>query len=390
MLARPLTLASLLIGVLLCLPPGARAQDATPDLSLQLEIEHAIKKGVDWLSTQQNAETGTFGDPDYPALTALPVCALLNQPGHDFSTDLPEPLRNAFAFLLSSQHPDGGIYGEGLATYNTSLALLALAQARDPQFDIPILNARRFLIGQQTDDGEEGASDDVFDGGIGYGGTYTHSDLSNTHLAMEALHYSRNALADSPGAAGMKTLNWDAAIEFVQRCQNLPGSNDQEWASAAPEQRGGFVYFPGDSKAGNEIDADGKSIHRSYGSMGYAGLLSFIYAEMELDDPRVIAALDWLANHFSVNENPGMEHQGLYYYYHTMAKALTIARIDELELADGSSVDWRDALARKLFDLQNPDGSWQNETGRWWEKDPVLVTAYAVLALEHIFHSMPR
>jgi squalene-hopene/tetraprenyl-beta-curcumene cyclase len=389
MLARSLALFSLSLGALFITPSAILAQDATPDLSLKLEIEHAIKKGIDWLRTQQNPETGAFGDPDYPALTALTVCAILNQPEFNPNADPPEYPRDALAFLLGKQRPDGGIYGEGLATYNTSLALLALALTQDPQFDVPMLNARRFLIGQQSDYDTEGESDHVFDGGIGYGGTYTHSDLSNTHLALEALYYSRNALADSPAAAGIKKLNWDAAIEFVQRCQNLPGSNDQEWASDDPEQRGGFVYFPADSKAGAIDNPDGTQTHRSYGSMSYAGLLSFIYAEMDLDDPRVVAALDWLQAHFSVEENPGMQHQGLYYYYHTMAKALTIARIDELTLADGSTVDWRDALARKLFDLQNPDGSWLNDTGRWWEKDPVLVTAYAVLALEHIFHSMP-
>ena len=29
----------------------------------------------------------------------------------------------------------------------------------------------------------------------------------------------------------------------MERCQNLPGSNDQAWASGDPAQRGGFVYF---------------------------------------------------------------------------------------------------------------------------------------------------
>jgi len=32
--------------------------------------------------------------------------------------------------------------------------------------------------------------------------------------------------------------------------------------------------------------------------------------------------------------------------------------------------------------LQRPDGSWVNETDRWMESNPHLVTAYSVLALE--------
>jgi squalene-hopene/tetraprenyl-beta-curcumene cyclase len=38
----------------------------------------------------------------------------------------------------------------------------------------------------------------------------------------------------------------------------------------------------------------------------------------------------------------------------------------------------------KLINLQKGDGSWANENGRWWEKDPALVTSYAVISLEII------
>ena len=38
-----------------------------------------------------------------------------------------------------------------------------------------------------------------------------------------------------------------------------------------------------------------------------------------------------------------------------------------------------------LLDLQQSDGSWVNRNNRWWEKDPVLVTAYALIALEIIW-----
>jgi squalene-hopene/tetraprenyl-beta-curcumene cyclase len=79
-----------------------------------------------------------------------------------------------------------------------------------------------------------------------------------------------------------------------------------------------------------------------------------------------------------------MGPQGLYYYFHTMAKALSLHGLDHLEVADGKRIDWRRELALKLLNLQNADGSWANENGRWWEKDPALVTAYAVMTLELI------
>ena len=40
------------------------------------------------------------------------------------------------------------------------------------------------------------------------------------------------------------------------------------------------------------------------------------------------------------------------------------------------------------LNLQRADGSWANDNGRWWERDPNLVTAYAVIALEMIYRGI--
>tara|TARA_R110002096_G_scaffold42144_19_gene113801 strand:+ start:4299 stop:5465 length:1167 start_codon:yes stop_codon:yes gene_type:complete len=354
------------------------------DLSLKLEIQRHIDKGLKYLESQQN-ETGSWGDETYPALTAMPLSAIMGNPDRDPTQPISPELEKAYAFLLSKQNRTGGIFGKGLATYNTSLSLMALIHLADrPEVEDSIRKARRFLINQQADFDERGVADSPMDGGIGYGGTYPHSDLSNTHLAMEALYYSRQVLADRPGGVG-RQLDWNAAIDFVTKCQNVE-QNAEPYVALTEKNRGGFVYFPGDSKAGAESEEkDGKIALRSYGSMSYAGLLSFVYAEMSPTDPRVQAVEEWLAKNYSIAENPGMGAQGLYYYYHTMAKALTITGKGELKLNDGSNVDWKEQLALKLFDTHQPDGSWINEgSSRWWEDDPILVTSYALLALEHI------
>jgi squalene-hopene/tetraprenyl-beta-curcumene cyclase len=57
-------------------------------------------------------------------------------------------------------------------------------------------------------------------------------------------------------------------------------------------------------------------------------------------------------------------------------------------MEDGSIVDWRKDLADSLINLQQGDGSWINTNGRWWERDPVLVTAYAVMTLEIIYRRL--
>jgi squalene-hopene/tetraprenyl-beta-curcumene cyclase len=122
--------------------------------------------------------------------------------------------------------------------------------------------------------------------------------------------------------------------------------------------------------------------------MSYAGLLSFIYADLDPKDQRVTAVREWLKKNYTVKENPGIGQEGLFYYYHTMAKALSIAQIDFVETSDGKRANWRADLAKQLFNLQKEDGSWANENGRWMEKDTVLVTSYAVLALEYVIRRL--
>jgi squalene-hopene/tetraprenyl-beta-curcumene cyclase len=66
-----------------------------------------------------------------------------------------------------------------------------------------------------------------------------------------------------------------------------------------------------------------------------------------------------------------------------------VAGIDELKTKEGKVVDWRNDLARKLLNIQAADGSWKNSAAaRWMEGDPVLVTAYTLLALEHLHRTL--
>jgi len=382
------TLSLLLaLATALTLPVVAQTKQA-PYLSIKLEMERAIERGNAYLQTQQDKE-GFWREPKYPAFTALALTAARRSPSFKPS----ESTTKGYAWLIKQQKDDGGIYGKGLGTYNTATSIVALVSTGDKTYHPAILKARRFLIGQQSDWDNKGETDNKFDGGIGYGSSYKHSDLSNTHLAIEALRLSRNIAQDN--AEGKQPeLNWDAAIKFISRTQNLKATNDQPDIS----DDGSFNYFPGDSKAGFNELPDGTKTLRGYGSMSYAGLMSLIYAELDEKDPRVVAVKKWAGENYTVKENPGLAtkadpslgQQGLYYYYHAMAKALAAANIDKLPLKGGKEADWRKDISRILLTGQREDGSWVNENSRWWESDPVLVTAYAVLTLEQIYHSIPE
>ena len=360
---------------------------APSQISYKNELQHSIDRGLAWLQSNQNTN-GWWSAADYPAMTALALMTFEGDPRGRYNKTRPSWLDRGYNHILGCVQPDGGIHKTNLPTYNTSICMMALQLANNAAYTPVVLKARQFLIGLQGDFGEKGKLDSPFDGGIGYGSKYEHSDMGNTLQALEALHYSKRLLEDK-NLAEVAGLNLAAAIHFLQRCQNLPSHNPEKWASDDPQNKGGFVYYPGYSMAGSVTNlATGRVALRSYGSISYGGLLSFAYAELKRDDPRVKAVFEWLRGNYSLEENPGMGQQGLFYYYHTMAKALSAFGVEEMELADGRKIAWRKELSQRLFNLQQKDGSWNNENGRWMEKDPALVTAYAVLTMEIIYHGL--
>jgi squalene-hopene/tetraprenyl-beta-curcumene cyclase len=364
---------------------GAESKALRPtDVSFRNEVQRAFEKGNDFLRAAQNSN-GWWSTPDHPSVTALALSAMMGEPGTRLKNS-PE-IKKGYAFILSCVKPDGGIYVTNLANYNTSISMMTLLAARDAKYDDVLRKARSFVAGMQADLGERGKMDTPWDGGIGYSHDAGRSDMNNTLAALEALYYSKHLMADK-NADDAKDLDWAAAIQFLQNCQNLPSVNKQDWVSTALKDRGGFVYDPDSSKAGSATNASGQVALRSYGSISYAGLLSYIYADVKQSDPRLQAVMDWLRANYSLEENPGMGPQGYFYYLHLMTKALAAAHVDELETNGGKRVDWRHEVAMRLINLQKADGSWQNDNGRWWEKDPNLVTAYAVMSLEIIYRGM--
>jgi squalene-hopene/tetraprenyl-beta-curcumene cyclase len=299
----------------------------------------------------------------------------------------PAWVQKGYDFILKHQQKDGSIYvpGKGLANYNTSLCLMALLAAGNEDYIGAMKKARAHLVKQQWDLGKKKEQDHPLDGGIGYGNRYPHSDLNNTLTALEAIYHSRHLIIDTPEAK--EDLNWGAAIQFIQNCQNLPTHNKQPWVSSDPKQKGGFIYFPGHSMAGETKDKNGKTALRSYGSISYAGMMSYAYAQLKKDDPRVKAVFKWLSDNYTIKENPHMGQQGVYYYYFLMTKALSINGVDKLTVK-GKQIDWRRDLSMELLKRQLQDGSWQNENPRWWEKEKPLATAYSVIALSYIYHGL--
>ena len=263
-------------------------------------------------------------------------------------------------FLERYIGPKGGLSEAPHSVYTTSVALMAFHEAnRDGRYDRAIKGGQDFLKATQWDEGEGKTRDDPAYGGLGYGGGNSRPDLSNTSFFIEALRDT--GLPPSDPAL-------QKALIFVSRCQNLKSEfNDQPWAGKVND--GGFLYNPaaagGDgagpgkaARGGGEGPSRGRgeSSIRSYAGMTYAGLKSMIYAGLSRDDPRIKAAIGFIKNHYTLDENPGQGQRGLYYYYQTFARAMALLGAPTLVDAQGVEHNWRNDLVAALARRQEADG----------------------------------
>ncbi|MCE7973592.1 MAG: hypothetical protein DYG92_04595 [Leptolyngbya sp. PLA1] len=459
----------------------------------------AADKAAAFLLSRQDPATGGWGvspgRPVFPAITALALQGLLDRPG----ASLNDPaIARAVTFLLSHQQENGGIYDRILPTYNTAIALTALAKVPNPDARITaaVAKAQAYLKTLQFGEGavayESGETarvvgrDDPFYGAWGYG-NHGRPDLSNSSFAIEALHAS--GLPENDAA-------FQRALVFLRRCQmlDLPSGDANDMPYAKGSTQGGFVYATSENKdrvgsgqsfAGEIAESlsgppgasvtfslkpgadgapmtlsrdectallekqkqvlasggsrqdfivllgpgmsggksaafevrtatpdpiaasefvlaafrdsvdpgslvatpvahwQGESRLRAYGSMSYSGFKSYLYAGLTANDPRVKAAQGWIARNYTLEENPGVGSDGLYYYFLVFARALSASGLDSVPSPDGGAPrDWRADLVARLTGLQQPDGSFRPVDDRWMENDPVLITAYSLIALQ--------
>jgi squalene-hopene/tetraprenyl-beta-curcumene cyclase len=324
------------------------AEDLTPlSQTLSEKRDAAIHKGLAYLRRSQKSN-GSWSDN--VGITALSTLALLNAGAHESDPTVSKGIE----FLLAHWHPaeeaDYGHFGEGkYATYYTTLSILALDATQNPFYQAPyIVPARSWLVRSQWDEDcswGEVHLDDWRYGGFGYGGEGTkRPDLSNTQWALLALH-----------VAGLPPNDptWRKALTFVERCQ---------------DDDGGFHYLP------HNKDYKG-------GSMTAAGLWGLTLCGQTRGDTALEAGIDWLAREckYSLDENPGGRGQAaLYYYYASLAKALSMSRKESI----GELDDWYAQLSQVLIARQREDGSWVNKNHDHRENNPSLVTTYALMALQ--------
>lgn len=367
---------------------GAIAGEAKPPT--RAEVDTLIAQGQAWLLSQQQPDGALVPGKTFTlGITAMGALALAVQP-QGLAADHPAMVK-ALAYVETQRHDDGGVYviDEGLGNYTTALALqLWAATGRK---DAAVTAAQRYLLGQQnTETGNPG------EGGIGYGDKGRgHEDLSNTSYAVAALRDSGIPATDA---------RMQAALKFLERCQDLSSVNKQPWVGSAggPAGQGGAVYGPAEATTSWEKKEPGQTEKfTSTGTMTYALLSSYLTLELAPEDPRVAAALSWVKGNYQFTVNPGMatgkEMQGLFHYYALMGRTFAMLKSPTIDLGNGRTIDWRGDLfaAIKSQAQQAPlaDGKtgtfWINSAPRWAEGMPHLTTSYMLRGLKAIASTLP-
>jgi len=333
----------------------------------------SIRKGIEFIRVHQESDGGFSKgvlDPK-PGFTAMALDAIARTPDKPREKDHAW-LKQAAAKIISHQNKDGSISTPafGLDTYTTAVSVMALVALENPEYQAPIEKAKKYLFDVQYRDDEETNANF---GAAGYTpGGRTSGDL--TSLWIEALKETGVKEGDPA---------FENARKFLSRLQNNPETNpqkgDKDWEI---DTDGGLFYRPGESKPKDGVSKSGKRVLRSYGLMTYAGLKSFLYTKADKTDPRVQSAFKWARENYTLDENRNIGPDGLFYYYMTMAKALSAYGEPIIETSDGQKRSWAKELSEKLISLQDPDGSWKNkQSDRWKEDDSVLVTSFALRTL---------
>src|SRR5262245_17419988 len=354
----------------LILPTLVLAQG--PDLK---QWEETVDKAQAYLKKNQG-ENGSWSGAKSPGITGVALTGVLDCGRLKADDEMPARALKYIESLINprEKHIAGNNPQVQLQNYVTSVNVMALRAAQSDKYKVVIADAAQFLKKLQWDEGEGKAANDDFFGGAGYD-SKSRPDMSNTQFFLDALK-AAGVPPDDPA--------YQKALIFVSRSQNLKSEfNDRPWAGKIND--GSFIYSP---TAGGQTKADNPDgMLLGYGSMTYAGIKSMIYCGVSKDDPRMTKAIEWIRKNYTVDFNPGMPKEisgrGLYYYYHTMAKCLDVMGIDVLEDDKGVKHDWRADMTAALAKRQRPDGGWINETDRWMEGDPNLVTGYALMALSH-------
>ena len=304
-------------------------------------VQRAIDRGVAYLRKSQNDRGGweEYGGQSCGA-SALCTLALLNAGA---SRDDPAIVK-AMRYLRASETKE--IYSVSLQT----LVFCQLGAAGDlPRIrrNVSLLTKEQQIAG-------------MFDraGSWGYGGGRGGGDPSNTQFALLALGAAQDRGIKVPKEVFQRSLKY--------------------W-KIRQGRKGGWGYGAGSSNSGSMTCAGIASViiargRLSDGSSQVVGDNIQCCGGADTKEDPVAKGIEWLANSFSVDANPGGTLGTYYYYLYALER---VGRLSGRRFI--GKHDWYREGANVLIDQQDTfQGFW---SGGGWENDRNVTTSFALLFL---------
>jgi hypothetical protein len=325
-----------------------------PQVPLE-RVDRAIGRGMKRLASLQ-ADDGSFEPEERKevcrvALTSMALWAL----GEPEALGLDAArARKAAEFLVAKQTETGGIYepSNGLPVYTSGVAARALRTLGNidgwPELGAARAKVELFVYRSAAPESFVDAAD--------------VSPAGPSHARAEA----QRLLAEGKVPEGAARR----ALEFLARC-------DVDLSRSPARLR-----QPNEPREAFEI-----------GAFDYEDLLPMVYLELTPEQQIVLRARKALVSRYTPERNPDLTarygeqgflegKQGKFYYWLNVARTMTTLGESEIVTPDGVRHDWASEIAAQILAAQRGDGAWVNPEARWWEGEPGITTAYAVLALK--------
>jgi len=350
------------------LPP--RTPAATED-----EIEASIVKGLTWLASQQASDGSWPYGCESVAVTGMAVFKFelraieLGYDPFDPEYEYSDEVQKGLAYIISKRgeqaigiqpagNPDGNGNGKGVwfntcpgsshVTYNTGIAMMALAASGHPElYQIDLQDAVDYMAWAQADVGCG-----VHRGGWRYV-PGCDSDNSNSGWATLGLGF---AAAQPPYGFGVTIPQWvkDELSIWINVMQDDVNSDPDD---------GGSWYAP---------DWAWVNILKTGNLLYEMAIVGDTTATQRVQD-----AIDYIERHWNDAGGCGTGWVNHRQAMFTMMKGLEVFGVKELDIGVGP-FDWFGQVSTHLVSTQNVDGSWPVDC---WAGQ-VLSTAWALLTLE--------
>lgn len=349
------------------------------------QIREAIKKGLDWLRTQQ----GEFyvicpaGHANflYSAL-AYGKCVI-----DGMSLEGIEPKR------IPEQTMPGGWMAE-IGPGMTALVVMTFLHAGVNEFDPAVSMGIDHLLNKAPVKPEEWT--DPYDHALGILAFIATGNKERYKALVEHSINRLEALQTKDGGWGYGTVADAAHLQYVIsafyaakqwgiKIKPETWARSAVWITSMQRPDGGWNYYASGS---------GPFANDSYGSMTATAVMGLKAAGISPNNESVRRGMEWLEKHYSITRNPGSFYWH-YYYLLALQRAMDLPPVQEKL----GRHHWYSDITSYLISRQQDDGSWvaatpiytmgsvgQAPTTADWAKDrgDIMATSFAILFLSRV------